>query len=313
LQHFINFFNEKTYYFYFLNVCKHIFIFSKSQNLKNDPKSQKIIEDVTSGFNGVIGVYVENLKTGKFAAVNDDTIFPTASMIKIPIMIGTFSHILNGKLKHDEVLTYKDSLKYHDGLVGSFRDSTKMPVSELIYLMESVSDNTASLWLQGLVKGLRINQLMDFLGMQNTRVNSRTPGRSIFQKNYGWGQTTTKEMATLMKMLRKREVFSQDASLRMYRTLGNQYWDGEGLTQIPENIKTAYKSGAVDRSKSEVMYLHAHHGEYVYCMITKNQADTQWTKDNEGYKTARRISAALWKYYEPKSKWKLPDGYEKWL
>jgi beta-lactamase class A len=120
-------------------------------------------------------------------------------------------------------------------------------------------------------------------------------------------------MATLMKMLRKGEVFSKDASYRMYKTLGNQYWDGEGLSQIPENIKTAYKSGAVDRSKSEVMLVHAPHGDYVFCMITKNQTDTQWNKDNEGYRAARRISSVLWKYFEPKSKWRLPDGYDKWL
>lgn len=284
-----------------------------SQKAKIDPKLQKILEKETSGFGGQIGVYVENLKTGQFAAVNADTIFPTASMIKIPIMLGTFSHILNRKLQYDQVLTYRDSLKYDDGLVGSFRDSTKIPVSELIYLMESVSDNTASLWLQGLVKGQRINELMDSLGLGNTRVNSRTPGRSYFQKTYGWGQTTPKEMATLMKMLRKGEVFSIDASYRMYKTLGNQYWDGEGLSQIPENIKTAYKSGAVDRSKSEVMLVHAPHGDYVFCMITKNQTDTQWNKDNEGYRAARRISSVLWKYFEPKSKWRLPDGYDKWL
>lgn len=284
-----------------------------SQKPKIDLKLQKILEKETSGFGGQIGVYVENLRTGQFAAMNADTIFPTASMIKIPIMIGTFSHILNGKLKYDEALTYKDSLKYDDGIVGSFRDSTKIPVSELIYLMESVSDNTASLWLQGLVKGERVNYLMDSLGLKNTRVNSRTEGRRSFQKMYGWGQTTPKEMATLMKMLRKGEIFSKDVSYRMFKTLGNQYWDGEGLSQIPEFIKTAYKSGAVDRSKSEVMLVHAPHGDYVFCIITKNQTDTQWNKNNEGYRAARSISYALWKYFEPKSNWKLPDGYEKWL
>lgn len=284
-----------------------------SQKLKNDLKLQKLLEKETSGFGGQIGVYVENLKTGQFAAVNADTIFPTASMIKIPIMIGTFSHILNGKLKYEEVLTYKDSLKYDDGIVGSFRDSTKIPVSELIYLMESLSDNTASLWLQGLVKGERINYLMDSLGFKNTRVNSRTAGRMSFQKLYGWGQTTPKEMTMLMKMIRKGEIFSKDASLRMYKTLGNQYWDGEGLSQIPENIKTAYKSGAVDRSKSEVMLVHAPHGDYVFCLITKNQTDIQWNKNNEGYRAARKISSALWNYFEPKSKWKLPEGYDRWL
>lgn len=286
---------------------------TKGQSLRHDTKLQNILEKNTAGFGGVIGVYVENLKTGRFAAVNADTIFPTASMIKIPIMIGTFSHILNGNLGYNQILTYKDSLKYDDGLVGSFRDSTKIAVSELIYLMETVSDNTASLWLQGLVKGERINNLMDSLGMKFTKVNSRTSGRREFQKIYGWGQTTPREMAALMKMLRRGEIFSKDVSLRMYRTLGSQYWDGEGLSQVPENVKTAYKSGAVDRSKSEVMLVHAPHGDYVFCMITKMQTDTQWNKDNEGYRAARRISAALWKYFEPKSKWNLPQGYEKWL
>jgi beta-lactamase class A len=61
------------------------------------------------------------------------------------------------------------------------------------------------------------------------------------------------------------------------------------------------------------MLVHAPHGDYVFCMITKNQTDTQWNKDNEGYRAARRISSVLWKYFEPKSKWRLPDGYDKWL
>jgi beta-lactamase class A len=284
-----------------------------AQSLKHDHKLQKVLDEATANFGGVIGVYVENLKTGRFASVNSDSIFPTASMIKIPIMIGTFSHIIIGKLGYEQVLTYKDSLKYDDGIVGSFKNGSQIPVSELIYLMETVSDNTASLWLQGIVKGELINYLMDSLGMQNTRVNSRTEGRKENQKLYGWGQTTPKEMASLLKMLRKGQIFSPDASLRMYRTLGSQYWDGEGLSQLPESIKAAYKSGAVDQSKSEVMLVHAPHGEYVFCMITKNQSDTNWNKNNEGYRAARRISAALWRYFEPRSRWNLPQGYEKWL
>ena len=277
---------------------------------KIDKKLQKLIEETTSGFNGVVGVYVENLKTGKIAMVYADTTFPTASMIKIPIMIGTFSRILNGELKYDQELVYRDSLKYDDGITGSFKDGTKMPVSELIYLMESVSDNTASLWLQGIAKGTRINQILDSLGMRVTRMNSRTPGREANRKEFGWGQTSPKEMATLMKMLRKGEIFTKDASNRMYRTLGNQYWDGEGLSQIPENIKTACKTGAVDQSRSEVTFVHAPKGEYVYCVITKKQKDTSWTRDNEGYVMARKISALLWEYYG--SKWQPVSGYEKW-
>jgi len=68
----------------------------------------------------------------------------------------------------------------------------------------------------------------------------------------------------------------------------------------------------VNRSRSEVVYVHAPHGEYVYCIITKKQKDESWTRNNEGYELLRKVGALLWKYYEPKSDFKPVAGYEKW-
>jgi beta-lactamase class A len=291
-----------------------LFFFSKNAlcQKKQDLKLQQLIENTVENFQGLIGVYVENTKTGKFAIFNADTLFPTASTIKIPIMVGVFDFIVNGKLKYQDELMYRKSMKYDDGIVGSLEDSTKVPLGEIILLMETISDNTASLWLQGIVGGERINQLMDSLGLANTRVNSRTPGRESFRKTYGWGMTTPREMASLMKMLRNGQVFSKDASDRMYRTLGNQYWDGEGLSQIPSSVKTACKTGAVDKSRSEVTYVHAPNGEYFYCIMTKNQKDTSYARENEGHEVTRKLASLFWNYFEPKSKWKPVDGYEKW-
>jgi len=281
------------------------------------PKVDKILEsklqETIDGFRGVVGVYVKNLKNNKFVAINADTIFPTASMIKIPIMVGTIDKILNGELKYDQEIVYKDSLDYDDGIVGSLKDGAKLPLNEVMMLMCTVSDNTGSLWLQALAGGgIRINAIMDSLGLKSTRVNSRTPGREANRTEYGWGQTTPREMAELLTMIRQRKVFSPDASDRMYRNLGRQFWDGEGLSQLPENVKYGSKNGAVNRSRSEVVLVHAPHGEYVYCIITKKQLDESWKRDNEGYELQRKVAALLWNYYEPKSKFKPVKGYEKW-
>jgi beta-lactamase class A len=119
-------------------------------------------------------------------------------------------------------------------------------------------------------------------------------------------------MAGLMKALRKGEVFTKDASNRMYRTLGNQFWDGEGLSQIPESVKFASKTGAVNKSRSEVTFVHAPSGEYVYCIVTKNQKDESWVRSNEGYEIIRNVAATLWQYFEPKSTYKPVAGYENW-
>ena len=70
--------------------------------------------------------------------------------------------------------------------------------------------------------------------------------------------------------------------------------------------------GAVNQARSEVVLVHAPHGEYVYCVMTKNQKDESWERTNEGYTLLRTVGALLWHHFEPKSTWKPAEGYEKW-
>jgi beta-lactamase class A len=59
-------------------------IFSKAQSFKTDKKLQAKLGEFTKDFKGTAGIYVFNLKTKKQAAVNADTVFPTASIVKVP-------------------------------------------------------------------------------------------------------------------------------------------------------------------------------------------------------------------------------------
>lgn len=278
-----------------------------------DKTLERDLRALLTGFRGDVGVYVRNLRTGQTVAINADTLFPTASTVKIPIQCGLFDKISRGELTYQQELVYKDSLHYDDGIVGQLKDGAKIPLPEVVMLMETVSDNTASLWCQAMAGGGEaINSWLDKNGFAKTRVNSRTPGRRDFQKAYGWGQTTPRELAELLAYIRAGKAVSPDASDRMYRNLCRQYWDGDGLSQLPPEIKVASKNGAVNRSRSEVVLVHAPHGEYVYCLMTKNQADETWERTNEGFTTLRKVGALLWHHFEPKSDWKPTVNYEKW-
>lgn len=280
---------------------------------RTDRKLEQKLQSAFANFRGDVGVYVHNLRTGKTVAINADTLFPTASTIKIPIQCGLFDKIQRGELKYGQELVYKDSLHYDDGLVGSLKDGAKIPLSEVVMLMESVSDNTASLWCQALAGGgTTINDWLETNGFHQTRVNSRTPGRKANQAQYGWGQTTPRELAGLLTYIRQGKAISPAASDEMYRNLGRQYWDNDGLSQVPPDVKTAGKNGAVNQSRSEVVFVHAPHGEYVYCVMTKNQTDETWERTNEGFALLRTVGAILWHHFEPKSTWKPAEGYEKW-
>jgi beta-lactamase class A len=119
-------------------------------------------------------------------------------------------------------------------------------------------------------------------------------------------------MAELLVRIREGRAVSPDASERMYRNLTRIYWDGEALSQIPPTVQTASKQGAVNQSRSEVVLVHAPSGDYVFCVITKNQQDESWEANNEGFVLLRKISRMLWQHFEPKSDWSPAVGVEAW-
>jgi beta-lactamase class A len=74
----------------------------------------------------------------------------------------------------------------------------------------------------------------------------------------------------------------------------------------------ATKNGAVNASKSEVLLVNAPSGDYVYCVMTKNQQDQRWEDDNEGNVMLRKVARVLWEYFEPESSWKPSPETKNW-
>lgn len=277
-----------------------------------DKKLQKQIEELTRGFNGDFGIYIKNLNTDKIVTINADTIFPTASMVKVPILIGIMDKLNKGELLYHQQLKYRDSLLYEgEDILGSFKDTERIELSKVMMLMLTMSDNTASLWLQTLAgTGTRINQILDSLGFQYTRVNSRTPGRESHRAQYGWGQTTPREMATIFERIYNGKIISKAASDKMLRLLNRNYFDIAAISQIPPYATVFTKYGAVNQSRNEVVLVKASKAQYVFCIMTKNNKDRTWENNNEAWELTRRISAFLWHYFEPKDNWK-PAGDSK--
>ena len=275
---------------------------------KIDAVLEKKLKELTAGFKGDLGIYVYDLAKQRFASINADTLYPTASMIKVPILVGLMHQIEAGKLDYHQQMTYTDSLYYSEGddMLASFKSGEKIDLAKVLMLMMSTSDNAASLWLQGLAGGGSvINQYMEALGLPYTKVNSRTEGRRKNWEQYGWGQTTPREMASLLKMIVENKIINPKISERMLRLMGRQYWDEYALSQIPPNVFVADKGGAVDASRSELLYVNGAN-PYIFCLATKNNADQSWENNNEAWQLTRKVSALLWKYYNPKSKWQAP-------
>ncbi len=275
---------------------------------KPDPKLQKLLEDRVRSLRGETGVYVRHLPTGRTAAIRADELFPTASLIKVSIMLALFDRIERGELSYHQPLAYDGSWTYqgmNDDILSRFKIGETIRLSKLIMLMITISDNTASKWCQELAGGgSRINETLAAHGFRSLRINARTPGRENEYAAFGWGQTTPREMCGLLALIRENRAVSPAASEEMYRVLTRIYWDGEALSRIPPSVQAASKQGALDRSRSEAVLVNAPHGDYTFCVITKNQEDQSWGNDNEGFVLLRDISGLLWDYFEPRRTWK---------
>ncbi len=281
-----------------------------AQNTERDLELQQKLEALIDDFKGDVGIYVKNLETGKEVAINADTIFPTASIVKVPILVKIFDKIEKGDLNYNDTLVYStDRIYGGSGLMQFYKDSTKTDLRTLVALMISYSDNVTSLWNQELAGGGEaINELMDEIGLEHTRVNSRTDGREKDWEKYGWGQTTPREMASILVEIRNRELISPAASDEMYRLLGNSFYQDYALSQIPPYVQAAAKQGMVNKSRSELFMVNAPSGDYVCYIATKNNEDESWEEGNEAWELQRKISALLWNYFEPNSDWKPAEG-----
>ena len=80
----------------------------------------------------------------------------------------------------------------------------------------------------------------------------------------------------------------------------------EAISQIPPGVFVADKNGAVDESRNEVVYVNSKENPYIFSIFTKNNSDTSWEQSNEAWVLTKKLSALLWKYYNPGSDWQGP-------
>src|SRR5688572_5202634 len=110
---------------------------------KKHDQLQLKLEELVRNFDGDAGIYVRHLERGEVFSVAADTVFPTASMIKISIAIGLLNQIERDKLTYHDSLIYRDSLLYEgEDILGSFKDGEKIWLPKVLMLMLATSDNT---------------------------------------------------------------------------------------------------------------------------------------------------------------------------
>lgn len=265
---------------------------------------ERRLDELCRSFEGEVGYCIRRLSDGVGAERRADELFPTASLIKVPLLLRTATSVEAGQRQWSDLLSYDPGLIDYepgDDLLARVKPGEKIELWKLAALMVSFSDNHASLWLQALGGGGgEINAWLQTQGLQATRVNSRTAGREKEKAAFGWGQTTPREMASIFRRLAEPGGWANGrVAERALRLLSRSHVDTEAVSVIPVSVAVASKQGAVDRSRSEAMLVFAPGGTFVFCLITRNQRDERYTPDNAGWVLLREAAKAAWDFFEP--------------
>jgi beta-lactamase class A len=125
----------------------------------------------TKGFEKTLGVAVRHLGTGEEVSFNGDELFPTASVFKVPVIVELYRQVEAGKLRLDDKLVLKDSLKVPgSGILKELTEGLDTSIRDLSRLMMILSDNTATDMLVEKVGKENVNATMRRLGLNNTIV-----------------------------------------------------------------------------------------------------------------------------------------------
>lgn len=230
---------------------------------------------------GIVGVFARTMAGGApLFSYNADLDFPSASTIKLVIMLAAFDAAARYPGAMSQRIRYRagERIGGSDFLAGQ-RDGSYFTVAQLLEPMIQVSDNTASNLLITHFGFDEINRVARHAGMRQTHLRRHFLDAAAIVHHHD-NRTTPRDMAHLLFQIERgaREglptVASPSACRRMIRILLGQTDRDKIPAGLPRAVACANKTGEVDGVRNDVAIVEPFgDSPYVLSVFTKQLND----------------------------------------
>jgi D-alanyl-D-alanine carboxypeptidase (penicillin-binding protein 5/6) len=265
-----------------------------------------VIAPRVKAHDGQVAVAIKHLDSGASYAWRADEPMPTASLIKLPVMIAAYDQAAQGRLDLARRVAFEaDDKVPGSGILGPhFSPGLKLTIRDSIHLMIVYSDNAATNLVLKEIALPTTNALMDQLGCPNTRVHAYVfkPDTSIAperSKQFGLGSTTAHEMVGLLERLHRGQIVSTEASRAMLDHLAACDDKSRLNKLLPAGTKVALKTGSVNAVRTVAGIVTTPNGPFAVCVLTAGNKDQRWTDDNAGQVLSAQIAKAAYDVFNP--------------
>ncbi|MDR1731294.1 MAG: class A beta-lactamase-related serine hydrolase [Synergistaceae bacterium] len=209
----------------------------------------KILEYAQS-FGDSLGMVVRDIPGGGAVTLNENRRFPSASIIKVPIMWEYFRKLSEGGFKSEDRYILKNDVKvgvsrYDCGILREMHEGMELTYFDILSLMIIISDDTATNILIDLLGMDNINATMRSLGLKNTFIRRVMMDYDKVRAGID-NETTAGDMdALLMLMVTENERMKPEYRQQMLTVLSKQQINTAIPLFLPETLKIAHKTGCI--------------------------------------------------------------------
>lgn len=248
---------------------------------------QKLEQEI-SRFHGEAGVAIKDLQTGWEFTHNQERLFPSASLAKVPIMAACFLAARQGRLNLDAGVKLRSRDKVSgSGVLKSMRQGAVFSTEELIGLMIYNSDNTATNMLTNLLGMDYLRQCFRAFGLKQTNLARKIAdfrARKRGLENF----TTAADMAYLLENIYRRRLVDTEVSTACLRLMQLQRINDRIPKYLPDKISVAHKTGLERGICHDAGIVFTPKGNFLICVLTRHK--------NHNSRPSKELIARLARY-----------------
>ena len=268
---------------------------------------EQAMRAIGARYSGTWTAAVTDLTTGEHFGIDEGNVMPTASLIKVPVLIALYTAAAEGRFALSDRTTYEEKHKCGGSGVLQYMTPgvTAMSIRDAASLMLMISDNAATNMCIDLVGMERVNEIMAGLGFPKTQIFQWLGGRAAGLDARKMNVSTAGDICALMTMLGRHEAVSHDASEDMLRILRRCQgraelshllpWNEMNMMADPRDNWVAEKGGAfINGIRTGGALFHSTKGSFAMSVFGEGMLAGRSDHESEGNHLLWEMGKAGW-------------------
>ncbi len=225
------------------------------------------LKDKITTFDGVAGLSVKSLTSGKSISINGDEVFPTASTIKIHVLAKLFSLQEEGEIDLSQRIRFTQNMYgAGSGVIHFLENDPEFTILDVAILMMLASDNTATNTCIDVAGMEGINDLIRDMGLSKTKLRRKMMDPEAI--NRGDENVSTPNELILMMDLLHNEKPTPKVSAQVLRIMSKP--KSAYLNKaVGSKVVVANKPGGMDKVRGDTGIVYLPNNPYAVSIMSK--------------------------------------------